>query len=299
MKLKVLEYIYINNYTKIKDISDNLKISIGSVSNIIKKLVNEKVLLENKNISPIGIELLKNTKVQTAIILACDPGTKLWPLTDITPKSLIKVNDITIVETIIKSLIKSDIKNIYLIVGKFYNQYKFLEDKYDINIIYNEMWRDYGTMSYLFPIINNISSKCVVIDGDLVVNDNFKFDTYIEKSYMVGSYISGKTSEYCFILQGKDIINIKRGGIDQYGWKGIFYITNDYFNEYKSYINNNIYEKNHLDDDYAEVFIHISKRNKRGLHLKEIKSSDVIEIDCWSELIELDKSYLRYKKNLC
>lgn len=52
-----------------------------------------------------------------AILLAAGVGKRLKPLTDVTPKSLIRVGDRTVLERMLDSLIGAGIKDIYIVVG--------------------------------------------------------------------------------------------------------------------------------------------------------------------------------------
>ena len=56
-------------------------------------------------------------KVERAIILAAGQGTRLQPVTLDTPKPLVKVNNVRMIETIINALQSNGINEIYIVVG--------------------------------------------------------------------------------------------------------------------------------------------------------------------------------------
>ena len=72
------------------------------------------------------------------VILSAGMGTRLMPLTKEIPKPLLKINEITLLERMIKNLMNEDMKDFIVIVG--YNKEKVidlapkLEEKYSINI---------------------------------------------------------------------------------------------------------------------------------------------------------------------
>ncbi len=75
-------------------------------------------------------------KINTALILCAGFGKRLNPITLETPKPLIKINDITLIEHCIELLINLGIKKI--LINTFYLKEKFYEffkkKKYEINI---------------------------------------------------------------------------------------------------------------------------------------------------------------------
>ena len=55
-------------------------------------------------------------KVRQAVILAAGMGTRLKPVTLETPKPLIEVNGVRMIDTIISSLHQNNINEIYIVV---------------------------------------------------------------------------------------------------------------------------------------------------------------------------------------
>ena len=79
------------------------------------------------------------------VILAAGMGTRLMPLTKDIPKALLKINDMTLLERMIKNFVDVDIKSFIVIVG--YNRDKVIDlcpiigEKYGVQI--EEIERDY------------------------------------------------------------------------------------------------------------------------------------------------------------
>jgi choline kinase len=69
--------------------------------------------MKNKTIHP-GCE---NERVSTALLLAAGTGSRLSPLTDLTPKCLVPVNEISILERLIHSLQVHNFKRLVVVVG--------------------------------------------------------------------------------------------------------------------------------------------------------------------------------------
>lgn len=107
-----------------------------------------------------------------AILMAAGMGTRLRPLTENTPKSLIEVNGMSLLERQIINLKEIGINEIIVLTGylhekfddivKKYNLIKVVNDKYDI---YNNIYTMYLVRQYL--------RDAFVIDADNYITRNF------------------------------------------------------------------------------------------------------------------------------
>ncbi len=114
------------------------------------------------------------------VILAAGMGIRLMPLTKDIPKALLKINDMTLVERMIKNCIDAGISKFIVVVG--YNRDKVidlcpeLEEKYDIEImaVINEKYDVTNTSvsTYLASkyIEENDLDDFILVNGDNVVD---------------------------------------------------------------------------------------------------------------------------------
>lgn len=110
-----------------------------------------------------------------AIILASGIGKRLLPLTKDIPKSMIKINDKTLIERQLDSLIKEKIKDIIITTGLFEEKLKyFLKDKYqDLNLSYINN-PQFDTTNYIYSLWltkDLIDDDIILIHGDLVFDE--------------------------------------------------------------------------------------------------------------------------------
>ena len=106
-----------------------------------------------------------------AIILAAGKGERLQPFTKDIPKSLLRIDDQTILENQINHLKKCDIEEINVVVGFAYQKVEeFLSSLNIINIkintIFNPFWDSTNSLFSLWCARNVLDEDTVLLNGD-------------------------------------------------------------------------------------------------------------------------------------
>jgi len=103
-----------------------------------------------------------------AIILAAGYGNRMRPLTDNEHKTLLKINNITIIDNIIDSLVTNSINKVVIVTGYRADQLKnYLLDNYnDVNFqfVHN---KDFRTTNNIFSL--SLAFKKIEIDSDIIL----------------------------------------------------------------------------------------------------------------------------------
>ena len=73
-----------------------------------------------------------------AIILAAGYSSRFVPLCFDLPKGLLPVKGETLIERQIRQLRDIGIKEIHIVTGAYAEQFDFLKNKHDVNLIYNK-----------------------------------------------------------------------------------------------------------------------------------------------------------------
>jgi CTP:phosphocholine cytidylyltransferase-like protein len=120
-----------------------------------------------------------------AIILAAGIGSRLLPLTLKTPKPLIKIGKLPIIEQQIVFLKEAGINDIYVVVGYSSHSFSYLKVKYNITLIYNPEFNHFNNLYSLY-ISKSFFGDTWIIEGDVYLTRNF-FRSDINSS----TYFSG------------------------------------------------------------------------------------------------------------
>ncbi len=126
-----------------------------------------------------------------AILLAAGIGRRLKPLTDITPKSLIRIHDKTVLERMLDSLLKGGIKDICIVVGHLGEKITdYIGKDYNGTVINYILNRDYEMGSVL-----SVWAAREYFDDDILLMDS---DVIFESAIL--ERLIGSKDENCFLM---------------------------------------------------------------------------------------------------
>ena len=110
--------------------------------------------------------------IENALILAAGKGTRMWPLTENSPKPLLPICGLPIIERQIQELKKIGVKKLYILIGY---QMKELSDylgenKFGMDIQYIVQKEQKGTGHAVNQAKNIIKGNFYCINGDLIID---------------------------------------------------------------------------------------------------------------------------------
>ena len=109
------------------------------------------------------------SKVERAIIMAAGLGNRLNPITLTTPKPLIKVNGVRMIDTAISALHKNGISEIYVVVGYLKEQFKGLEKDYPgVVLLENPYYAECNNIASLY-VARDYIENAIIMDGDQII----------------------------------------------------------------------------------------------------------------------------------
>ncbi len=228
-------------------------------------------------------------KVNKAIIMAAGLGNRLSPVTNNTPKPMVKVNGVRMIDTIIDALHENGITEIHIVVGYLKEEFEKLNDKYNgLDFIVNPYFEKYNNISSLY-VAKDYISNAFIIDGDQVVKNSKIFHPEFEKSGYCAAW-SETTNEWLMQVENNTVLSCSRvGGVNGWQLYGLSMWTENDGKKLKKLVAQE-FEKGNVDiywDDVA-MFEHFEDFN---LGIRKISHGDIIEIDSFEELVSADKSY--------
>lgn len=231
------------------------------------------------------------SKVKRAIIMAAGYGTRLRPITLSTPKPLIKVNGIRMIESVIEALLKNDIREIYVVTGYLAEKFDFLGEKYpEVTLIYNPYYSKYNNISSLYVARDHLKDV-IILDGDQIIKNDKILDPNFEKSGYNCVWSEEYTDEWLLQVEKNTIVSCSRNGGEK-GWRlySISRWSQEDGQKLKADLEYQFEVEKNYDIYWDDVALFCSPQNY-DLGIREMNLDDVIEIDTIDELKLVDKSY--------
>ena len=138
--------------------------------------------------------------VECAIIMAAGIGNRMRPITLTTPKPLVKVNGVRMIDTVIQGLHHNGIKEIFVVVGYLKEQFKTLEEEYEgLKLIENPYYDVCNNISSLYAAREHICNA-IILDGDQIIYNDEILRPEFERSGYNAVWTDEKTDEWLLSL---------------------------------------------------------------------------------------------------
>ncbi|MBR4762332.1 MAG: NTP transferase domain-containing protein, partial [Clostridia bacterium] len=168
-----------------RQVSKEINASVGTVNKIMGELA-EAGLIKDGAITEKGINALEPYRAKRAVFIAAGFGSRLVPMTLNTPKPLVRVNGVRIIDTLLDACIAADINEIYIVRGYLAEQFDQLLYKYPmIKFIDNPLFNEANNISSVL-LARDLLKGAYVFEADL-----FLYNPKIIKKYHYTSDVFG------------------------------------------------------------------------------------------------------------
>ena len=251
---------------------------------------NELVELEKNNqISESELKALEPYKIKRAVFYAAGFGSRLVPLTLEMPKPLIEVNGVRMIDTLLDAVLSLGIDDITIVRGYKKVAMDVLLDKYPmIKFIDNDLYNEANNISSAL-MVKDLLQNTLVLESDLILYNRDVLCKYAYQTYYLGVKMP-VSDDWCFKTNDLKIESVHIGGEDVYQMVGISYWDKKDGLQLSKDIEATYLKENGKSKYWDEVML-IDYKENYNVKVKPIQFDDIIEIDTFDELKEIDQSY--------
>lgn len=157
-------------------------------------------------------------RVERAIIMAAGLGNRLRPITLTTPKPLVKVKGIRMIDTAIEGLHSNGIYEIYIVVGYLKEKFAELEKMYyGVKLIENPYYDICNNISSLY-VARNYIENAIILDGDQIICNPQILAPEFERSGYNSIWTEEETNEWLQTVENGIVTSCSRKGGNK-GWQ--------------------------------------------------------------------------------
>ncbi len=264
--------------------------SLGIVNRSLRALEDEGYLDSQMQLTQKARILFRKNSPRNAVILAAGFGMRMVPINTEAPKGLLEANGEVLIERMIRQLHEVDIHEIYVVVGFMKEQYEYLIDEYQVELIVNP---DYATKNNLHSLKRALShlSNTYIVPCDIWCEKNPFHRQELYSWYMVSDLVDDES--WVRVNRKMELVSVpdSAGGNAMIG---ISYLTE----EQTEIVRARIYDFSQ-DSRYDGSFWEeaLFQKERMIVLARVVHSFDVIEINTYEQLRELDENSNQLKSD--
>ena len=271
-----------------REIAEKTGISLGSVNRTLTTLA-ELHYVEGCAITDAGIAALEPYKVKRALFLAAGFGSRLVPITLNTPKPLVRVNGVRMIDTLLDAVVAAGIEEIYIVRGYLGEQFDQLLYKYPmLRFVENPAYNESNNISSAM-CIRHLLQNAYVFEADLILYNPSLITKYQYTSNYLG-VPTELTHDWCFKAKNRIITHIGVGGTDCHHMFGISYWNATDGAKLCEDIKS-VYEQPGGRERFWDTVPLVYCKDHYQIEVRECTFEDLIEIDTYNDLKKIDKIY--------
>lgn len=262
--------------------------SLGTINRVIKELTDAGYV-SNGIITAAGLNALEPYRAKRAIFIAAGFGSRLVPITFNTPKPLVRVKGTRIIDHLLDACLEAGIEEIYIVRGYLAEQFDQLLYKYPmIKFLENPVYNEANNISSSL-IAKDLLSNAYVFEADLLLSN----PKIITKYHYTSDFLAIKkdrSDDWCFEVKDRIITEEKVGGEDCWQMVGISYWNEEDGHKLSQDIPD-VYSTPGGKERYWEQVPLVYKKKNYAVEIRECFEEDIVEIDTFNELKQIDPTY--------
>ncbi len=277
----IMNALFEKPYENQRELAEQTGHSLGIVNKCMKKLSEEAYIDREGKPTEKAVKLYQRKVPKNAIILAAGFGMRMVPINTETTKGLLEVNGEPLIERLIKQLHEAGVTNIKVVTGFMKEQYEYLIDEYQVKLVVNPVYASKNNLHSVKLVANELSDTYIVpCDIWSAKNPFSKYEPY--SWYMVSNKMD--KSSNVRVNRKQELVTVSGETLGN-TMIGIAYLTNEDAVIVKDNISKLCQDARH-DNDFWETALY--KGDKMLITAKEVEETDVVEINTYEQLRELD-----------
>ena len=255
--------------------------SLGVVNRSLKELMKDEYLDEELRPTMKAITEFRQKMPQRAVILAAGFGMRMVPINTEITKGLLEVNGEPLIERIIKQLHEVGIKEIYVVVGFMKEKYEYLIDEYGVELVVNA---DYAGKNNLHSmnLVREHLENAYVIPCDIWCDRNPFHRHEMYSWYMVSDLVDNESTVR--VNRKMELVTVPENAGGN-AMIGICYLIKEDADTVSKRIAV-LCKDQKYDGAFWEEALY--NKNRMMVAARVVHSSDVVEINTYEQLRELD-----------
>jgi CTP:phosphocholine cytidylyltransferase-like protein len=266
-----------------------LGISLEKAGSLLSRLAAEGLADIAAGITDKGLEALEPYRVRRAVFFAAGFGSRMLPITLNTPKPLVRVKGVRIIDTLLDAVIAAGIEEILIVRGYQWEQFDQLLYKYPvISFFKNPLYNETNNISSAL-CVRDYFSNAYVFESDLLLRNPDLITKYQYASNYLGVPVTA-TDDWCLETKNGRVSKIAQGGRNCYHMFGISYWTKEAGEKLADHLK----LAYHMPGGKSRLWDYTPLEFFRGdyqVEVRECAFDDITEIDSFAELQELDEAY--------
>ena len=227
---------------------------------------------------------------KNAIILAAGTSTRFVPLSEVTPKALLKVKGEVLIERQIRQLREAGIEDITIVTGYKAEMLNYLGRDFGVRLVFNEDYARYNNTSSLIRVLPYLDNTFICSSDNYFPGNVFL--NVPDKGFYSAVYSSEPSKEYFLKTDKEDnIVDISIGAAK--GWYMIGHVFFDsLFSKAFSKLLYEEYLKEETRHGYWEDLYKQYIKTLPSLIIRRYSKDEIKEFDSLDELREFDSEYI-------
>ncbi len=238
-------------------------------------------------------------RAERAIIVAAGVGQRLRPVTLTTPKSLVPVQGVPLIDTVVHALHAQGIHEIYVVTGYLGEQFVPWAAQYPgVTLIPNPLYTTCNNISSLYAARAHLRNV-IITDADLLIRTPAIFARDFVRSGYCCAYTRAETREWLLRTDAQGVVThcSPTGGAD--GWQlfSVSFWSAEDGARLQEDVAHAFVTQGHTGVYWDDVALTLYPHHYQ-LGVRPIAPEDIQEIDTLDELCRIDPTYRHHQEGI-